>query len=403
MHNILMSGVGYPSHSVKLDTIIWYAWLTAKHPSNDKGHPNWDWVPPTLSQTQHYNVLCATCYKTSEHQRKVIHTRIGYPPHSVKLNIVTCYVRLTSKHLSNDEGHPHWGWISSTLGQTQYCNVLRATYLKTFEQWQRITHTGIGYPPHSVKLHTVMRYVWLTKKHPSNNRRSSKWGLGNPPSVQLSTISGHVWRAPYLPKYFRCNFWSHGLWRPFSREPLVKKPFVLPCGKTTWGVVKWVRVVKIEGGNSNVRCTHLSCGERRFATARGAWTGVHQFDVAKQRIFMVKQVPFLVLPLAQVLPHGKNAFLPFFGGWTQQRDKNTTQFYHFPVGFTMVNGRVVKPSGNGWWDLSAGTEMPCGNAATPCIACCHTALGVARCCALVGEVGGGGGGRPPSARKLWGC
>ena len=35
--------------------------------------------------------------------------------------------------------------------------------------------------------------------------------------------------------------------------------------------------------------------------------------------------------------------------------------------------------------------MPRGNTSTPCIACCHTALGVARC-TLVGEAGGGGGG-----------
>ena len=70
--------------------------------------------------------------------------------------------------------------------------------------------------------------------------------------------------------------------------------------------------------------------------------------------------------------------------------------------------------------------MPRGNAATPCIACCHTALGVARCCTLVGEAGGrrsphcslanlggasgpprskigGGASDPPSNRNLWGA
>ena len=42
--------------------------------------PHWDWVPPTLGQTQHYNVLCATYHKTSEQGRQVIHTGVGYKP-----------------------------------------------------------------------------------------------------------------------------------------------------------------------------------------------------------------------------------------------------------------------------------------------------------------------------------
>ena len=62
---------------------------------------------------------------------------------------------------------------------------------------------------------------------------------------------------------------------------LVKKPPILPSGKTAWGVVKWVLVVKTEGENSNPRCTDLPCGDKRFAIARGAWTGAHQFDVVK--------------------------------------------------------------------------------------------------------------------------
>ena len=62
---------------------------------------------------------------------------------------------------------------------------------------------------------------------------------------------------------------------------VVKKPPILPRGKTAWGVVKWVRVVKTEGENSNARCIDLSCSDKCFATARGAWTGAHQFDVVK--------------------------------------------------------------------------------------------------------------------------
>ena len=46
-------------------------------------------------------------------------------------------------------------------------------------------------------------------------------------------------------------------------------------------MVKWVLVVKTEGENSNPRCIDLSCSDKCFATARGAWTGAHQFDVVK--------------------------------------------------------------------------------------------------------------------------
>ena len=60
-----------------------------------------------------------------------------------------------------------------------------------------------------------------------------------------------------------------------------KKNPILPCGKTAWGVVKWVLVVKTEGENSNPRYIDLSCNDKRFATTRGAWTSVHQFDVVK--------------------------------------------------------------------------------------------------------------------------
>ena len=56
---------------------------------------------------------------------------------------------------------------------------------------------------------------------------------------------------------------------------LVKKSPILPRGKTAWGVAKWVLVIKTEGENSNPRCIDLSCGDKHFATARGAWTGAH--------------------------------------------------------------------------------------------------------------------------------
>ena len=34
---------------------------------------------------------------------------------------------------------------------------------------------------------------------------------------------------------------------PIRPTTLVKKPFVLPRGKTAWGVAKWMLVVKTEG------------------------------------------------------------------------------------------------------------------------------------------------------------
>ena len=59
-------------------------------------------------------------------------------------------------------------------------NVLRATYRKTSEQRRKVIHTGIGYPPLSVKFSTVTCYARLTAKHPSNGARSSTPGLGTP-------------------------------------------------------------------------------------------------------------------------------------------------------------------------------------------------------------------------------
>ena len=82
------------------------------------------------------------------------------------------------------------GWVHPHLGQIQHCNVLHATYRKTSEQQCKVIHTGIGYPPLSVKFNTVTCYARLTAKHPSNGARSSTPGLGNPPlSVKFDTVT----------------------------------------------------------------------------------------------------------------------------------------------------------------------------------------------------------------------
>ena len=39
------------------------------------------------------------------------------------------------------EGHPHQGWVTPTLGETQHCNMLWATYRKTPEQLQKAIDT----------------------------------------------------------------------------------------------------------------------------------------------------------------------------------------------------------------------------------------------------------------------
>ena len=85
MCNILMSVVGYPPHSVKLNTIMCHVCLTAKHPSNDGRSPT-----PGLGT-----------------------------PHWVKLNSITCYEGLTTKHLSNDGMPSTLGLGTPPLGQTQ--------------------------------------------------------------------------------------------------------------------------------------------------------------------------------------------------------------------------------------------------------------------------------------------
>ena len=146
--------------------------------------------PPALGRTQHCNVLRATCLKTSEQRRKVNHTGVGYPPHSVELNTVTCYVRLTSKHPSNDGKSSTPGLGTPTLGQTQHCNVLRAICRRTSEHRRKVIHTGVGYPPHSVKLNTVTCYARFAAEHPSTEGKSSTPGLGTPQhSVKLNTVT----------------------------------------------------------------------------------------------------------------------------------------------------------------------------------------------------------------------
>ena len=78
------------------------------------------------------------------------------------------------------KGNPHRDWVSSTLGQTQHCNVLRTTYRKASKQGLKVIHIGVGYPTHSVKLNTIMCYAQLTTKHSSNDWRMSTSGWVNP-------------------------------------------------------------------------------------------------------------------------------------------------------------------------------------------------------------------------------
>ena len=80
------------------------------------------------------------------------------------------------------------GWVHPPLGQIQHCNVLRATYRKTSEQRRKVIHTGIGYPPLSVKFDTVTCYVRLTAKHPSKGGRLSR--------AARSKLHVQIWVAP---------------------------------------------------------------------------------------------------------------------------------------------------------------------------------------------------------------
>ena len=136
------------------------------------------WVTPMLDETQHYNVLCETYHKPFKQRWKVVHTGVGQPPHSIKLNTVMCYVRLTAKHSSNDgrlstprlgnshtqwnstlwrtthdlpqniramkEGRLHWVWVTPTFDEIQHYNVLCETYRKTLERRRKVVHIGVG-------------------------------------------------------------------------------------------------------------------------------------------------------------------------------------------------------------------------------------------------------------------
>ena len=136
-------------------------------------------------------MLRATCRRTSEQRRKVIHTGVGYPPpHSMILNTVTCYARLSSKHPST-EGK------SSTRG-----SLVHTVTWRDFPQNVRVTTEG--HPPHSVKLNTVTCNTvtsttpgyppvlgrLVTSKHPSNDGRSTTPGLATlTHSVKLNTVT----------------------------------------------------------------------------------------------------------------------------------------------------------------------------------------------------------------------
>ena len=91
----------------------------------------------------------------------------------MKLDTVMCYVGLTAKHWI-DYGRLSTPLLGNpTLSKTRHCNVLRATYCKTFEKRLKVVYTGVGYPLHSMKLNTVMCYVQLTTKYSSNEGKVS--------------------------------------------------------------------------------------------------------------------------------------------------------------------------------------------------------------------------------------
>ena len=106
-------------------------WCTRRNlPQNiwatTKGCPHQCSVTPTLSETRHYNMLHATYYKILERRRKVVHW--GWvTPHSVKLNAVACYTRLTTKHQSNygRSCHPQRGQCAMFMATSALEPVLR--------------------------------------------------------------------------------------------------------------------------------------------------------------------------------------------------------------------------------------------------------------------------------------
>ena len=97
-----------------------------------------------LGETQHCGVLGTTYRKTFEQRQKVVHTSVGQTPHSIKLNTVMCYARLTAKHWSDDGRLSTQVLGSPTLDETRHCNVLRTTHRKALEQRRKVVHTGVG-------------------------------------------------------------------------------------------------------------------------------------------------------------------------------------------------------------------------------------------------------------------
>ena len=77
---------------------------------------------PQLDETQHYNVLCEIFCKTFEQQWKVVHTGVGQPLHLMKLNTITCCVRLIAKHSSND-GRSSTPWEMCNVHAEECCGV----------------------------------------------------------------------------------------------------------------------------------------------------------------------------------------------------------------------------------------------------------------------------------------
>ena len=134
-----------------------------------QGQSHRGWVTPPLCQTQHCNVLRVAYLKTSGQQQKVIHTGLGIPHTRSNSTMQRVTRDLPENIQATTQGQPHRGWVPPALGQTQHYNVLHTAYLKTSGQRWKVIHTGVGYPPHLVKL---------------------------------NTISGLVRRAPYIPTYF---------------------------------------------------------------------------------------------------------------------------------------------------------------------------------------------------------
>ena len=144
-------------------------------------------IPPP-GQSRHYNVLCTPYCKTSEQRQRsstrgwgALHTRsnstLQQAMHDLLQNI-----RATRNVIHTRVGYP------PPLGQTHQWNVLRVTCCKKSKQALKVIHIGIGYPPHSVKLNTVMCCVQIATKHLSKDGKSSISGLGAPHTQSNSTL-----------------------------------------------------------------------------------------------------------------------------------------------------------------------------------------------------------------------